>query len=91
MVSLRKAINVKCRECVYDPYQKGTWRAQVKACTCYRCPLFAMRPLPTVENSPKLDEKTTELAQLESAPIPLAESASIRADLSASLTKGAAS
>ena len=44
MASLRKAINAKCKECIYDPYAKGTWRMQVELCTSLNCPLFKVRP-----------------------------------------------
>lgn len=44
-LSLRDAINAKCRECIYDPQSgSGTWREQVTACTSRTCPLFAVRP-----------------------------------------------
>jgi hypothetical protein len=43
--SMRRAINAKCRECIYDPVGgTGTWRAQVEACTSYSCPLYPLRP-----------------------------------------------
>ena len=42
--SLRKAINAKCRECIYDPNERGTWRMQVERCTALQCPLFDFRP-----------------------------------------------
>ena len=41
---LRAAVNAKCRECIYDPCQPGTWLAQVRACTSPRCPLYMVRP-----------------------------------------------
>ncbi len=44
-MSLRKAVNNKCRECIYDPYAKGAWREQVEACTSPACPLFPVRPM----------------------------------------------
>jgi hypothetical protein len=48
--SLRKAINDKCKECIYDPLPgNGTWRQQVSECTSPRCPLFLVRPKPSVE------------------------------------------
>jgi hypothetical protein len=58
-MSLRQAINAKCRECIHDPLAGGTWRAQVEACTCTRCPLFAFRPK-TIKNagSPPAHEMT---------------------------------
>lgn len=43
-MSLRAAINAKCRECIYDPIGgKGNWRQQVEACTSPKCPLYAVR------------------------------------------------
>ncbi len=44
-MSLRRSINAKCKECIYDPYAKGAWREQVEACTSPACPLFPVRPL----------------------------------------------
>ena len=44
--SLRKAIDAKCRECIYCPDEKGAWRQQVAACTVRYCPLFPVRPVP---------------------------------------------
>lgn len=44
-MSLRAAVNAKCKECIYDPIAgRGTWRQQVEACTSRSCPLFAVRP-----------------------------------------------
>ena len=43
-MSLRKAINLKCRECIYDPMADGTWRQQIGACTSPNCPLYPHRP-----------------------------------------------
>ena len=44
-MSLRAAINAKCKECIYDPVSgKGTWRQQVEACTAPSCPLYPVRP-----------------------------------------------
>ena len=43
--SLRKAINDKCKECIYDPIGgEGTWVQQVRECTSGTCPLFEVRP-----------------------------------------------
>jgi hypothetical protein len=44
-VSLRKAINEKCKDCIYDNLDTGTWRQQVERCTCVTsCPLWPVRP-----------------------------------------------
>ena len=54
-LSLRNAIDVKCKECVYDTYAPGTWRDQVKNCSGVNCPLFAVRPLPRMERRAPLN------------------------------------
>ena len=43
----QKAINNKCKECIYDPdgYGNGSWRQQVEDCTATDCPLFTLRPV----------------------------------------------
>mgnify|MGYP001133360619 CR=1 FL=1 len=39
-MSLRAAINAKCKDCTYDPKAHGgTCRQQVQACTVTLCPL----------------------------------------------------
>jgi len=45
--SMRKAINAKCKECIYDENinGNGTWRQQVEGCTSPLCPLFPLRPI----------------------------------------------
>jgi len=46
MRSMRKAINAKCHDCIYDPQSGlGNWRQQVQACTCKSCPLWDYRPV----------------------------------------------
>ena len=45
-MSLRRAINAKCRECIHDPASPGRWRQQVAACTSYSYPLYEVRPVP---------------------------------------------
>ena len=47
-MSLRKAINAKCKDCTYDPKSHGgTWRQQVEACAVTLCPLHPVRPRAT--------------------------------------------
>lgn len=45
-VSLRSAINAKCRDCIYDPKARGKWREQVADCVSANCALHAVRPVP---------------------------------------------
>ena len=40
----QQAINAKCKDCIYDPLDRGTWRQQVEACTFIDCPLYEYRP-----------------------------------------------
>ena len=42
--SMRKAINDKCKDCVYDPLSSGTWRKQIQECNSPDCPLYELRP-----------------------------------------------
>lgn len=47
-MSLRRAINEKCKECSFDQIGgTGTWRQQTAACTSKTCPLYNVRPRPT--------------------------------------------
>ena len=41
-----KAIAAKCKECIYDPEDDGTWRMQTEACELSDCALWAYRPMP---------------------------------------------
>ena len=50
--SLRAAINAMCKECIYDPREKGAWRMQVEGCTSPNCPLFPVRPLSAKSKRP---------------------------------------
>lgn len=42
--SLRRAINEKCKQCIYDSCGVGKWREQVESCTVKLCPLWEVRP-----------------------------------------------
>ena len=46
-MSLRKAINAKCKQCVYDAMDVGTAAQQIAACICRDCPLHKVRPITT--------------------------------------------
>jgi len=46
MKSLRKAINGKCKDCIYDNKAPGTWLQQVAECTSPDCTLWDVRPKP---------------------------------------------
>jgi hypothetical protein len=45
-MSRTKAINEKCKDCIYDPKVQGTWREQVELCTSEKsCALWPYRPV----------------------------------------------
>ena len=46
-MSLRKAINQNCKDCVYDEIATGTWRQQVTLCSVKSCALYDVRPKTT--------------------------------------------
>jgi hypothetical protein len=35
----------KCKDCAYDPYDRGNWVQQVTACEAFDCPLWIVRPV----------------------------------------------
>ena len=43
--SLRGAINNKCRSCIFDEANAGSWLVQVTLCSCKDCPLYSVRPI----------------------------------------------
>ncbi len=43
-MSLRAAINAKCKDCIYDRCAPGNWRQQVEACAIPTCSLWPYRP-----------------------------------------------
>ncbi len=43
-MSLRKRIDEKCKDCIYDPTAPGTWRQQVFLCSANSCPLWRVEP-----------------------------------------------
>ena len=45
-MSLRNAINLKCKDCIYDPEVEGGWIQQVSQCDLSDCSLWEHRPKP---------------------------------------------
>lgn len=54
-MGLRQAINDKCKDCNYDPLDKGTWRQQVESCTFKGCPLWEYRPKTIKKQNKKIN------------------------------------
>ena len=45
MASLKKAVELKCKDCIYDDTEKGSWRQQTENCNDPTCPLWEVRPV----------------------------------------------
>ena len=43
-MSLRKSVDMKCKDCIYDELAPGSWRKQTEACEMTNCPLYDVRP-----------------------------------------------
>jgi hypothetical protein len=56
-LSLRAAVNSKCKECLYSPDEPGRWREQTERCTSPSCPLYAVRPRVSRARVPERTEK----------------------------------
>lgn len=43
---LRRAIDLNCKSCIFDPkdHGAGSWKRQVENCTCRSCALWGVRP-----------------------------------------------
>ena len=41
--SRKKAIELQCRDCIFDPSEAGTWRKQAEECPARGCPLWNFR------------------------------------------------
>ena len=61
-MSRTKAINEKCKDCIYDHKAPGTWREQVEACTSeHTCALWPYRPITVATiNGNRKDNKAIE-------------------------------
>ena len=42
----QEVINEKCKECIYDSEDSGTWKMQTEACELVDCALWDYRPKP---------------------------------------------
>lgn len=60
-MSIRKAINEKCKDCIYDSLAGGTWREQVGNCLDTTCALHPYRPLSENQKAPTNREQPEHL------------------------------
>lgn len=63
-MSLRAAVNAKCKECIYDECAPGKWRQQTEACRITSCPLHPHRPLSRTGAKVNCDREMTPFATL---------------------------
>lgn len=45
MASLKQAIRAKCKDCTYDPADRGTYLQQIENCRVTKCALWPVRPV----------------------------------------------
>ncbi len=58
MPSYKKAIELHCKSCGYDPLSGlGGWRQQINDCPCTSCCLYEVRPKITVKQTLSQREK----------------------------------
>lgn len=57
---LRTRIDDKCRDCIYDPYDRGNWRKQVGNCTSVDCALWEVRPISESQREERDDIRTND-------------------------------
>ena len=50
IITRQKAIELKCKDCNYDPLAKGSWVEQVASCASVDCPLHPYRPIPRAKS-----------------------------------------
>lgn len=63
-LTIRQAINANCKECIYDPAEKGNWVEQVEACNITKCAFYEHRKLTA---KTKLIQRENYLASLPEA------------------------
>ena len=63
----QQAINAKCKDCIYDPLNGGTWLKQVEECTFTGCPLYPYRPIPQASKPKNPCISQAKLAQMAKA------------------------
>jgi hypothetical protein len=61
----QQAINAKCKECIYDEHNGGTWKEQTEACTVSSCPLYDLRPVSLATKKKRSDERFNKLSDSE--------------------------
>lgn len=63
--SPQQAINEKCKECIYDEHNGGTWREQTEACTVTSCALYDLRPISSVTKRQRSEARFNALSESE--------------------------
>ena len=64
-LSPQQAINAKCKDCIYDEHNGGTWRDQTEACTVKSCPLYDLRPVSLATKRKRSEERFNALSESE--------------------------
>ncbi len=54
------AIAAKCRDCIFDPMAKGSWKEQIADCASSPCALHPFRPVPAYRGIKDRDARIRE-------------------------------
>ena len=57
LMTQKKAIAEKCKDCIYDEFDPGTWVMQVESCIDKSCPLYTYRPITKATKDKIKEEK----------------------------------
>lgn len=68
-LSPQQAINAKCKDCIYDEHNGGTWRDQTEACTVKSCPLYDLRPVSAATKRKRSEERFNSLSETEKSKV----------------------
>lgn len=64
-MSRQKAIDAKCKDCIYDPLAGGTWRMQTTRCQATDCPLWEHRPVDDKEKTIRRQARIDAMSPVE--------------------------
>lgn len=67
--SPKQAINAKCKECIYDEHNGGTWREQTENCAVKTCSLYEHRPLTLATKRKISEERFESMTEIEKSDV----------------------
>jgi len=59
----QKAIEAKCKDCIYDSLAGGTWRQQTEECAATECPLHPYRPVTQAKKKERAEARVQAMSE----------------------------